>query len=94
MLLFVLILCNVNLLCSHEVTDLLNARPQCVYAGFDPTASSLHLGNLLVLINLLHWQRGGHKVIALVSCNIIYLLKPANELEGWELFVRNWLLFS
>jgi len=51
----------------HEVTDLLNARPQCVYAGFDPTASSLHLGNLLVLINLLHWQRGGHKVIALVG---------------------------
>lgn len=52
---------------NHEVTDLLNARPQCVYAGFDPTASSLHLGNLLVLINLLHWQRGGHKVIALVG---------------------------
>lgn len=52
---------------SDEVTDLLNAKPQCVYAGFDPTASSLHLGNLLVLINLLHWQRGGHKVIALVG---------------------------
>jgi len=69
-----LFLCNVNLFCSHEVTDLLNARPQCVYAGFDPTASSLHLGNLLVLINLLHWQRGGHKVIALVSYNFAYLL--------------------
>ncbi|KDR12986.1 hypothetical protein L798_13192, partial [Zootermopsis nevadensis] len=53
--------------CSQEVIDLLNARPQCVYAGFDPTASSLHVGNLLVLINLLHWQRGGHKVIALVG---------------------------
>ncbi|XP_021931911.1 tyrosine--tRNA ligase, mitochondrial [Zootermopsis nevadensis] len=52
---------------NQEVIDLLNARPQCVYAGFDPTASSLHVGNLLVLINLLHWQRGGHKVIALVG---------------------------
>lgn len=40
--------------------------PQCVYAGFDPTANSLHVGNLLVIINLLHWQRGGHNVIALV----------------------------
>lgn len=49
------------------VTDLLNKQPQCVYAGFDPTADSLHIGNLLVIINLLHWQRGGHQVIALVG---------------------------
>jgi tyrosyl-tRNA synthetase len=62
-----LFLFNANFVSSNEVTDLMNAKPQCVYAGFDPTASSLHLGNLLVLINLLHWQRGGHKVIALVS---------------------------
>uniref|UniRef100_A0A1B6IT28 Tyrosine--tRNA ligase n=1 Tax=Homalodisca liturata TaxID=320908 RepID=A0A1B6IT28_9HEMI len=50
-----------------EITDLLNAKPQCVYAGFDPTARSLHIGNLLVLVNLLHWQRAGHQVIALVG---------------------------
>lgn len=47
--------------------DLLNSAPQTVYAGFDPTAESLHVGNLLVLINLLHWQRSGHQVIALVG---------------------------
>ncbi|RZC42225.1 tyrosine--tRNA ligase, mitochondrial, partial [Asbolus verrucosus] len=33
---------------KRTVTDLLNAAPQCVYAGFDPTADSLHIGNLLV----------------------------------------------
>lgn len=44
-----------------------------MYAGFDPTADSLHIGNLLVLINLLHWQRGGHNVIAVV-CKTINLL--------------------
>ncbi|RZC31975.1 tyrosine--tRNA ligase, mitochondrial [Asbolus verrucosus] len=33
---------------KKTVTDLLNAAPQCVYAGFDPTADSLHIGNLLV----------------------------------------------
>lgn len=38
-----------------------------MYAGFDPTADSLHIGNLLVLMNLLHWQRAGHQVIALVG---------------------------
>ena len=51
----------------NDVTDLVNQSPQCVYAGFDPTADSLHVGNLLVLMNLLHWQRGGHKVIAVVG---------------------------
>lgn len=38
-----------------------------VYAGFDPTASSLHLGNLLALISLLHFSIGGHQTIALVG---------------------------
>jgi len=52
---------------SNEIIDLLTKRNQCVYAGFDPTADSLHIGNLLVIINLLHWQRANHKVIALVS---------------------------
>lgn len=52
---------------ANNVTDLLNAAPQTVYAGFDPTANSLHVGNLLVLINLLHWQRGGHQAIALIG---------------------------
>ncbi|XP_054285104.1 tyrosine--tRNA ligase, mitochondrial-like isoform X1 [Macrosteles quadrilineatus] len=52
---------------ASSMTDILNAKPQCVYAGFDPTAKSLHVGNLLVLLNLLHWQRGGHQVIALVG---------------------------
>lgn len=45
----------------------MDKSPQCIYAGFDPTADSLHIGNLLVLMNLLHWQRGGHQVIALVG---------------------------
>lgn len=52
---------------SNEIIGLLTKRNQCVYAGFDPTADSLHIGNLLVIINLLHWQRANHKVIALVS---------------------------
>ncbi|CAH0579111.1 unnamed protein product [Chrysodeixis includens] len=52
---------------GNEILDLLNKAPQCVYAGFDPTANSLHVGNLLVIINLLHWQRGGHNVIALLG---------------------------
>jgi tyrosyl-tRNA synthetase len=39
----------------------------CVYAGFDPTANSLHIGNLLILLGLLHCQRAGHRVVALLG---------------------------
>lgn len=59
---------------SNEVIQLLIKKNQCIYAGFDPTADSLHIGNLLVIINLLHWQRANHKVIALVSYRLFYNL--------------------
>ncbi|XP_067005735.1 tyrosine--tRNA ligase, mitochondrial [Anabrus simplex] len=52
---------------NQQIVDLLNAAPQTVYAGFDPTADSLHIGNLLVLISLIHWQKAGHNVIALIG---------------------------
>jgi tyrosyl-tRNA synthetase len=37
------------------------------YIGFDPTADSLHIGNLLPIMMLVHFQRSGHKPIALVG---------------------------
>lgn len=37
------------------------------YIGFDPTADSLHIGNLVSIILLVHLQRAGHKPIALVG---------------------------
>lgn len=49
------------------IDNLLKSSSQCVYAGFDPTADSLHVGNLLVLVNLLHWQQCGHQVVALIG---------------------------
>ena len=37
------------------------------YVGFDPTASSLHIGNLVPVMGLVHLQRFGHRPIALVG---------------------------
>ncbi len=37
------------------------------YAGFDPTASSLHIGNLVPVMLLLHLQKAGHKPYVLVG---------------------------
>lgn len=57
----------------HDVTheealkELLSQGPVCFYAGFDPTASSLHLGNLVPVILLARLQRAGHAPIALVG---------------------------
>uniref|UniRef100_A0A1I8NNG3 Tyrosine--tRNA ligase n=1 Tax=Stomoxys calcitrans TaxID=35570 RepID=A0A1I8NNG3_STOCA len=50
-----------------QMTKMFEKTPQTIYAGFDPTADSLHVGNLLVIMGLLHCQRAGHQPIALVG---------------------------
>lgn len=47
--------------------QLFTSGVQSIYAGFDPTADSLHVGNLLVIMGLIHCQRAGHQPIALVG---------------------------
>jgi len=42
-------------------------RQLTVYAGFDPTAESLQVGNLVAIMGLMHFQQCGHKVVALVG---------------------------
>ena len=37
------------------------------YIGFDPTADSLHIGNLVQIMILVHLQKCGHKPVALVG---------------------------
>lgn len=57
----------------HQITDeqglktLLESGPQTVYIGFDPTASSLHVGSMMQLMMLRRFQQAGHKPIALVG---------------------------
>ncbi len=50
-----------------ELTEKLKSNHQSVYCGFDPTAKSLHVGNLLPMVALLHCQRSGHDAIALLG---------------------------
>src|SRR4029077_7944732 len=45
----------------------LNEAARTVYAGFDPTAESMHVGHLVPLMILRRFQRAGHKPIALVG---------------------------
>ncbi len=44
------------------------ARPgRVAYCGFDPTADSLTIGNLIPIKLLMHWQRAGHKPIVVMG---------------------------
>jgi len=52
---------------SPELATALRSQPVCAYAGFDPTADSLHVGNLVHLVNLMRFQRAGHRPIGLVG---------------------------
>jgi tyrosyl-tRNA synthetase len=45
----------------------LNKEATAGYVGFDPTAASLHIGNLATIMLLVHLQRAGHRPIALVG---------------------------
>ena len=45
----------------------LDAQPVTVYAGFDPTADSLHLGHVVPIMALAHFQRAGHRVLLVVG---------------------------
>ena len=47
--------------------ELLNTEQVTGYVGFDPTADSLHIGNLVPITQLMHFQRAGHIPVALVG---------------------------
>lgn len=56
---------------THEVEKQLG-QPLTVYCGFDPTADSLHIGNLLAIIAMLHCQRAGHSPICVVGARFVH----------------------
>ncbi|TSE04238.1 tyrosine--tRNA ligase [Aquimarina algiphila] len=47
--------------------EYLMEQMRSAYVGFDPTADSLHIGNLVPIMLLAHYQRAGHKPFALVG---------------------------
>ncbi|WP_299116310.1 tyrosine--tRNA ligase [uncultured Winogradskyella sp.] len=49
------------------VEDHLSEAMRSAYVGFDPTADSLHIGNLVPIMLLAHYQRCGHQPVALVG---------------------------
>ena len=52
---------------TDGLADALATDSVSAYAGFDPTAASLHVGHLVPVMGLAHLQRAGHRPIALVG---------------------------
>lgn len=50
-----------------ELSKWLDEKPRTLYAGFDPTADSLHLGHMVPILALAHFQRAGHKALVVVG---------------------------
>ncbi|KAF7242718.1 Tyrosine--tRNA ligase, mitochondrial [Varanus komodoensis] len=75
---------------EEQLVDLLEAGrpPVAVYCGFDPTADSLHVGHLLTVMGLLHFQRAGHDVIALVGSATARLGDPSGRTKERELLLE------
>jgi tyrosyl-tRNA synthetase len=70
----------------EQVTDeqaLMHALkgPVTCYAGFDPTASSLHVGHLLPIMALAHMQLAGHRPIALLGGGTALIGDPSGKNE-------------
>lgn len=51
---------------EEEVRKLLSS-PTTIYCGFDPSASSMHVGNFVMISMLMRLQKAGHKIIAIVG---------------------------
>ena len=49
------------------IQEFLNQKCRTAYIGFDPTSDSLHIGNLVPIMLLSHFQKTGHQPIALIG---------------------------
>ena len=78
----------------HQTTDdarlpgWLREASRTVYAGFDPTADSLHVGSLLPLVTLRRFQRAGHRPIALVGGATGMIGDPSGKSQERTLLTR------
>lgn len=66
---------------EKELNDFLNESGGTCYIGFDPTASSLHVGSLVPIMSLAHMQRTGHRPIALVGGGTGLVGDPSGKTE-------------
>jgi tyrosyl-tRNA synthetase len=73
---------------EKELGEKLRAERFTTYAGFDPTADSLHVGNLVPLISLARFQRAGHRPIVLAGGATGLIGDPSGKADERSLVSR------
>ncbi|MCP4694420.1 MAG: tyrosine--tRNA ligase [Desulfobacterales bacterium] len=66
---------------EEELKERASKESLTCYIGFDPTASSLHVGSLVQIMSLAHMQRNGHRPIALVGGGTGLVGDPSGKTE-------------
>ena len=67
---------------EDAVRQALSAGPVTCYAGFDPTADSLHVGHMVPIMALAHMQRAGHPPIAVIGGGTALVGDPSGKQES------------
>ena len=70
---------------ENELRDYLESVDVTCYIGFDPTASSLHVGSLVPIMSLAHMQNCGHRPIALIGGGTGLVGDPSGKTEMRQL---------
>ena len=70
------------------IRELLQERKINCYIGFDPTATSLHIGSLVPIMALVHMQKHGHRPIALVGGGTGLIGDPSGKTEMRQILTR------
>jgi tyrosyl-tRNA synthetase len=84
----------------EQVTDealikkIFAAGPVTCYIGFDPTATSLHIGSLVPIMALAHMQKSGNKPIALVGGGTGLIGDPSGKTEMRQVLTREQIDFN
>ncbi len=72
----------------EDIQARLQQGPVTFYIGFDPTASSFHIGNLLPIMAMVHMQRAGHRPIAILGGGTAMVGDPSGRTELRQLMTR------
>jgi len=74
---------------DKELVDHFDTPGRTCYIGFDPTASSLHVGSLVPIMALAHMQRHGHRPIALVGGGTGLVGDPSGKTEMRQILTED-----